>query len=89
MRLILNITIFFAIAFSAFLVIYIKHQNRIMNIKVESIEKDLSIEINQYKELLNTKTTLLEKELMRKGFKESLGMDIPSKNRIIYLDLVE
>ena len=89
MRIIVNITIFFVIAFSSFLVIYVKHQNRIMNIQIESVEKQLSIKINQYKELLNVKTTLLEKELMKEGFKKSLGMDIPSKNRIIYLDLAE
>ncbi|MEC7832364.1 MAG: cell division protein FtsL [Pseudomonadota bacterium] len=89
MRIIVNITILFVIAFSSFLVIYVKHQNRIMNIQIESVEKQLSIKINQYKELLNVKTTLLEKELMKEGFKKSLGMDIPSKNRIIYLDLAE
>ncbi len=89
MRIIVNITILFVIAFSSFLVIYVKHQNRIMNIQIESVEKQLSIKINQYKELLNVKTTLLEKELMKEGFKKSLGMDIHSKNRIIYLDLAE
>ena len=89
MRIIVNITILFVIAFSSFLVIYVKHQNRIMNIQIESVEKQLSIKINQYKELLNVKTTLLEKELMKEGFKKSLGMDIPSKNRIIYLELAE
>ena len=89
MRIIVNITILFVIAFSSFLVIYVKHQNRIMNIQIESVEKQLSIKINQYKELLNVRTTLLEKELMKEGFKKSLGMDIPSKNRIIYLDLAE
>ncbi|MED5275101.1 MAG: hypothetical protein VYE60_03525 [Pseudomonadota bacterium] len=89
MRIIVNITILFVIAFSSFLFIYVKHKNRIMNIQIESVEKQLSIKINQYKELLNVKTTLLEKELMKEGFKKSLGMDIPSKNRIIYLDLAE
>ena len=89
MKIILNISIFFVIAFSSILVIYTKHQNRIMNIQIESVEKELSIKVNQYKELLNIKTNLLEKELMREGFKKSLGMDIPSKDRIIYLDLAE
>lgn len=89
MRIMLNIGIFITIAFFAFSVIYIKHQNRIMNIEIESTEKDLSVKKNEYKKLLNIKTTLLEKELIRKGFRESLGMDVPSKDKVIYLDLAK
>ncbi len=89
MRIMLNISIFFIITLSAFSVIYIKHQNRIMNIEIESIEKKKSVEINKYKELLNTKATLLDKELVGKSFKENLGMDVPSRNKIIYLNLAE
>ena len=89
MRIMLNISIFFIITLSAFSVIYIKHQNRIMNIEIESIEKKKSVEINKYKELLNTKATFLDKELVGKSFKENLGMDVPSRNKIIYLNLAE
>ena len=89
MRIMLNLSIFFIITLSAFSVIYIKHQNRIMNIEIESIEKKKSVEINKYKELLNTKATLLDKELVGKSFKENLGMDVPSRNKIIYLNLAE
>jgi len=85
----LNISIFFIITLSAFSVIYIKHQNRIMNIEIESIEKKKSVEVNKYKELLNAKATLLDKELVGKSFKENLGMDVPSRNKIIYLNLAE
>ena len=60
-----------------------------MNIEIESTEKDLSVKKNEYKKLLNIKTTLLEKELIRKGFRESLGMDVPSKDKVIYLDLAK
>mgnify|MGYP001475068250 CR=1 FL=1 len=89
MRIMLNISIFFIITLSAFSVIYIKHQNRIMNIEIESIEKKKSVEVNKYKELLNAKATLLDKELVGKSFKENLGMDVPSRNKIIYLNLAE
>ncbi len=60
-----------------------------MNIEIGSIEKDLSKEINMYKELLNTKATLLDRELMKKSFKENLGMIVPPRNKIIYLNLAE
>jgi|TARA_B100001750_G_C15512572_1_gene604681 hypothetical protein len=60
-----------------------------MNIEIESIEKKKSVEVNKYKELLNAKATLLDKELVGKSFKENLGMDVPSRNKIIYLNLAE
>jgi hypothetical protein len=77
------------ISLSAFAVIYIKHKNRIMNIDIERTENYLSIELTQHMKLLDMKRKLLEKKLVRQNIEESLGMEIPSKKKIIYLNLVE
>jgi hypothetical protein len=77
------------ISLSAFAVIYIKHKNRIMNINIERTENYLSIELSKHMKLLDMKRKLLEKKLVRQNIEESLGMEIPSKKKIIYLNLVE
>ena len=60
-----------------------------MNIDIEKTENNLSIERNQHKKLLDMKRKLLEKKLVIQNIEESLGMEIPSKKKIIYLNLVE
>ena len=89
MRIMYNLIILLMISLSAFAVIYIKHKNRIMNIDIEMAEKNLSIELNQHMKLLDMKRKLLEKKLVTQNIEESLGMEIPSKKKIIYLNLVE
>tara|TARA_B110000914_G_scaffold153867_1_gene135027 strand:- start:200 stop:460 length:261 start_codon:yes stop_codon:yes gene_type:complete len=84
-----NLFILFIITMSAFTVVYLKHKNRTMNINIEGIEQELSFELNEHKRLLDTKAKLINKKLVNTDFKKSLGMEIPSKKKIIYLDLVE
>jgi cell division protein FtsL len=74
---------------SAFTVVHLKHKNRTMNISIEDIEKELSFELNEHKRLLDTKAKLINEKLVNTDIKKSLGMEIPSKKKIIYLDLVE
>ncbi len=89
MRIIFNLSILLIIALSAFTVIYIKHKNRVMNIEIEKIERNLAKELNTHKGLLDIKANLLEKELVSENIEKGLGMEIPPKNKIIYLDLVK
>ena len=81
--------ILFVITISAFTVVYLKHKNRTMNINIEGIEQELSFELNEHKRLLDTKAKLINEKLVNPDVKKSLGMEIPSKKKIIYLDLVE
>ena len=60
-----------------------------MNIDIERTENYLSIELTQHMKLLDMKRKLLEKKLVTQNIEESLGMEIPSKKKIIYLNLVE
>ena len=89
MRIMFNLLILSVITISAFTVIYVKHQNRLMNINIEKSEKDLSYQLNQHKKLLDIKAQLIDQNLSDTNIKKILGMEIPSKNKIIYIDLVE
>ena len=89
MRISLNLFIILIIAASAFLVVYIKHLNRIMNRDIEIIDIRLSQEINDYKNLLNKKTKILNKVLLEERITKDLKMVLPSKDRIIYLNSIE
>ena len=89
MRIMFNLFILFIITMSAFTVVHLKHKNRTMNISIEDIEKELSFELNEHKRLLDTKAKLINEKMASPDIKKSLGMEIPSKKKIIYLDLVE
>ena len=81
-----NLLILSVITISAFTVIYVKHQNRLMNINIEKSEKDLSYQLNQHKKLLDIKAQLIDENLSDTNIKKILGMEIPNKNKIIYID---
>ena len=89
MRIMTNLLILFIITISAFTVIYVKHKNRLMNIQIEKSEKELSIQLNQHKKLLDTKAQLIDEKSTDANIKRILGMKIPNKNKVIYIDLVE
>ena len=89
MRIMTNLLILFIITISAFTVIYVKHKNRLMNIQIEKSEKELSRQLNQHKKLLDTKAQLIDEKLTDTDIKRILGMKIPNKNNVIYIDLVE
>jgi len=89
MRIMTNLLILFIITISAFTVIFVKHKNRLMNIQIEKSEKELSLQLNQHKKLLDTKAQLIDEKLTDTDIKKILGMKIPNKNKVIYIDLVE
>ena len=84
-----NLLILFIITISAFTVIFVKHKNRLMNIQIEKSEKELSLQLNQHKKLLDKKAQLIDEKLTDTNIKRILGMKIPNKNKVIYIDLVE
>ena len=89
MRIMINLIILSFITISAFTVIYVKHKNRLINIDLENLEKKLSNELNEHKKLLDIKAQLIDKKLTDSNIKRILGMEIPDKNKVIYIDLVE
>ena len=89
MRIMFNLFILFIITISAFTVVHLKHKNRTMNISIENTEQSLQFQLNEHKRLLDIKAKLINKKLVNTDIEKSLGMEIPSKKKIIYLDLVE
>jgi len=89
MRIMTNLLILFIITISAFTVIFVKHKNRLMNIQIEKSEKELSLQLNQHKKLLDIKAQLIDEKLTDTDIRRILGMKIPNKNKVIYIDLVE
>ena len=85
----INLIILSFITISAFTVIYVKHKNRLINIDIENLEKKLSNELNEHKKLLDIKAQLIDKKLTDSNIKRILGMEIPDKNKVIHIDLVE
>ena len=89
MRIMINLIILSFITISAFTVIYVKHKNRLINIDIENLEKKLSNELNEHKKLLDYKNKIIHSRLINIDFEKQLGMEMPHKKKIIYLNLVE
>ncbi len=75
------------ITVSAFGVIYIKYQNRFLNIEISNNEKKLFESSELYRELLKEKTLLTDKKIQKNSLGEALGMQLPGKERILIMNL--
>ena len=75
------------ITVSAFGVIYIKYQNRFLNIEISNNEKKLFESSELYRELLKEKTLLTDKKIQKNSLGKALGMQLPGKERILIMNL--
>ena len=75
------------ITVSAFGAIFVKYQNRILNIEVSKNERILFETSERYRELLEQKVNLTDRKLQKSGLGEALGMSLPSKERILIMNL--
>ena len=75
------------ITVSAFGAIFVKYQNRILNIEVSKNERILFETSERYRELLEQKVSLTDSKLQKSGLGEALGMSLPSKERILIMNL--
>ena len=75
------------ITVSAFSAIFVKYQNRILNIEVSKNERILFETSERYRELLGQKVNLTDSKLQKSGLGEALGMSLPSKERILIMNL--
>ena len=75
------------ITVSAFSVIFVKYQNRMLNIEVSKNERILFETSERYRELLKQKVNLTDSKLQKSGLGEALGMSLPSKERILIMNL--
>jgi cell division protein FtsL len=72
---------------SAFGAIFVKYQNRILNIEVSKNEKILFETSEKYRELLRQKINLTDSKLQKNSLGGTLEMSLPSKERILIMNL--
>ena len=75
------------ITVSAFGAIFVKYQNRILNIEVSKNERILFETSERYRELLEQKVNLTDRKLQKSGLGGVLGMSLPTKERILIMNL--
>ncbi len=72
---------------SAFGVIFIKYQNRALNIEISENEKKLFNFSERYRELLKEKIILTDNKLQKHSLGKALNMHLPEKERILIMNL--
>ena len=87
MNLVSTLILILLITASAFGVIFIKYQNRTLNIEISKNEKVLFETSELYRELLKEKTKLTDSKLQKSSLGEALDMQLPSKKRILIMNL--
>ena len=70
---------------SAFGVIFIKYQNRVLNIEISNNEKKLFYLSESYRQLLKKKTEITDRQLQKNSLGEALDMQLPTKDRILIM----
>ena len=87
MNLASTLVLIILITVSAFSAIFIKYQNRTLNIEVSKNEKILFETSEKYRELLREKINLTDSKLQNNSLGETLGMSLPPKERILIMNL--
>ena len=75
------------ITISAFGVIFVKYQNRMLNIQISKNEKTLFYLSESYRQLLKEQTELTDRKLQKNSLGEALNMKLPTKERILIMNL--
>ena len=87
MNLTSTILLIMLITASAFGVIFIKYQNRTLNIEISENEMKLFNLSERYRELLNEKIKLTDNKLQKHSLGKALNMQLPEKERILIMNL--
>ena len=82
-----SILLIILITTSAFGVIYIKYQNRFLNIEISKNEKKLFESSELYRELLKQKIILTDRKLQKNSLGEALNMQLPTQERILIMNI--
>ena len=87
MNFVSTLVLIMLITISAFSAIFIKYQNRTLNIEVSKNEKILFETSEKYRELLRQKINLTDSKLQKNSLGGTLGMSLPTKERILIMNL--
>ena len=75
------------ITISAFGVIFVKYQNRMLNIEISKNEKRLFYLSESYRQLLQEQTEVTDRKLQKNSLGKALNMKLPTKERILIMNL--
>ena len=87
MNLTYSLLLIILITVSAFGVIFVKYQNRMLNIEISKNEKTLFYLSESYRQLLKEQTELTDRKLQKNSLGEALNMKLPTKERILIMNL--
>ena len=87
MNVVSTLVLIILITVSAFSAIFIKYQNRTLNIEVSKNEKILFESSEKYRELLRQKINLTDSKLQKNSLGGTLEMSLPTKERILIMNL--
>ena len=87
MNLTYSFVLIILITISAFGVIFIKYQNRMLNIEISKNEKRLFYLSESYRQLLKEQTEVTDRKLQKNSLGEALNMQLPTKERILIMNL--
>ena len=87
MNLTYSLLLIIFITISAFGVIFVKYQNRMLNIEISKNEKRLFYLSESYRQLLRDQTEVTDRKLQKNSLGEALNMKLPTKERILIMNL--
>ena len=87
MTLTYSLLLIIFITISAFGVIFVKYQNRMLNIEISKNEKRLFYLSESYRQLLQEQTEVRDRKLQKNSLGEALNMKLPTKERILIMNL--
>ena len=87
MNLTYSLLLIIFITMSAFGVIFVKYQNRMLNIEISKNEKRLFYLSESYRQLLQEQTKVTDRKLQKNSLGEALNMQLPMKERILIMNL--
>ena len=87
MNLISAVFLMIFITVSTFSVIFIKYQNRYLNIEISKNDKTLYETSERYRSLLREKNNLTDRKLQKSSLGQALDMKIPNQKRILIMNL--
>ena len=87
MNLTASLVLILLITISAFGVIFIKYQNRVLNIEISENEKKHYYLSESYRQLLKDKADITDKVLQKNSLGKALNMQLPNKERILIMNI--
>ena len=87
MNLTYSLLLIIFITISAFGVIFVKYQNRSLYIEISQNEKRLFYLSESYRQLLKEQTVVTDRKLQKNSLGEALNMQLPTKERILIMNL--